>query len=306
MDQPADDDPRLEIDQGTGRPILAAPRRRLRPIHTAPKSKLGPCPFCPGEEHQTPPESDAIRPDGGAWTARAFPNLYPAAPHHEVIVEGDQHLDQPGDLSPARVRDALELWGRRVAALEALPDIRATFLFKNVGRFAGASVEHNHSQLLGLSFLPPRFELQLRRFRVHGDPVAAAVSTAEDDGRTIWRGDRFVLIAPPTPRLPDETWLVPLQRTDFLESAAEDEELSTAVFVAWRALRGALDRPAFNMWLHRIPDVPAGGYPWHFEIQPRTGFIAGLELGTDMTINAVRGAETAAKLRSSVPHLPGS
>ena len=44
----------------------------------------------------------------------------------------------------------------RIAALEARPGIGSTFFFKNVGALAGASIDHNHSQVLGLPELPPR------------------------------------------------------------------------------------------------------------------------------------------------------
>ena len=47
------------------------------------------CPFCPGNEHATPPEIMAIRPEGSepntpGWTGRVFPNKYPA-----LSIEGD-------------------------------------------------------------------------------------------------------------------------------------------------------------------------------------------------------------------------
>ena len=56
---------RIEYDSGTGRPILVAPQRRNRPLLTHAASDE-PCPFCPGEEHRTPPEVDAIRDGSGA------------------------------------------------------------------------------------------------------------------------------------------------------------------------------------------------------------------------------------------------
>mgnify|MGYP001395000565 CR=1 FL=1 len=48
-----------------------------------------------------------------------------------------------------------------------------------------------------------------------------------------------------------------------------------AVEVPWervQALRDALDRPACNLWLHRLPGAR---FHWHFELQPRTGQLAG-------------------------------
>ena len=41
------------------------------------------CPFCEGNESETPPEVQAVRPEGSApdspgWTVRVFPNKFPA------------------------------------------------------------------------------------------------------------------------------------------------------------------------------------------------------------------------------------
>ncbi len=55
---------------------FAAPRERIiAPIET--------CPFCPGNEHLTPPEVFAVRKNGAVadstgWTVRVVPNKYPA------------------------------------------------------------------------------------------------------------------------------------------------------------------------------------------------------------------------------------
>jgi UDPglucose--hexose-1-phosphate uridylyltransferase len=304
------DDPRLDHEFSTGRPILSAPRRRMRPLHTSPESDLGACPFCPGEEHQTPPEREAIREPGTAadqpgWRARAFPNLFPAAVWHEVIVEGEQHLTQPGDLPPDRLADAVDLWCRRIAAHEAEADVRVPFLFKNVGRFAGASVHHNHSQLLGLPFVPPRLELLLRRHRTHGCAVRHALAHADADGRVVHRSDHHVVLTPPTPRMPNELWLVPAAagRAPDVLDAVHRIDLVDALGAAFRAIRDAFDGPAFNIWLNRIPGEARGlgdPFPWSFQMQPRTGFLAGLELGGDMTINAMPAAESAERYRRAL------
>ena len=91
------DRPRILHDKGTDRPILMSPGRLSRPRTTgADQDRTEDCPFCAGNEHLTPPESDAVRADGSAkdspgWSARAFPNLFPAIEHHEVIARGLGH-----------------------------------------------------------------------------------------------------------------------------------------------------------------------------------------------------------------------
>ena len=295
-------DPRTVHDPTTGRPILLAPRRQQRPMHTGPQANAGACPFCQGQEAETPPEVGAVRDAGTAadapgWTARAFPNKYPANLHHEVSAEGRAHREQPCDLTLADWRDSLALCRARIRALEARPGIACAFLFKNVGALAGASIAHNHSQVLGLPALPPRLQLELQQAAALPHcPWCATLATAEAEGRLVHRSAQHAVIAPEPPKLPHETWLLPTRcDDDFL--ATDLDSLAEALHALFTAVAHGLGRPAFNVWLHR---APGARFHWHFELQPRTGQLAGLELGGDMYINALPAATSAAKLRAGL------
>lgn len=294
--------PSAQIEPTTGRPVLLAPRRQHRPRLTHTDASAAACPFCAGAEQQTTAELDAIRspesaPNHPGWRARAFPNKYPAAEHHEVIVEGSEHHEQPSALGPAIWADVITLWQRRIAALERLDGVACAFLFKNVGARAGASIVHNHSQLIGLPALPPR--LQLERdvaATLPRCPWCAALESADADGRLILRGPDHAVIVPEVPRLPHETWLLPLACADeFLTT--DPAALALVLDGLFQAVHRGLGSPALNLWLHRIP---AGGFHWHFELQPRSGSLAGLELGADVSINSIPAAVTAAKLRAGL------
>lgn len=289
------------VDPTTGRPILMAPQRHQRPILTANGAADWPCPFCPGNEAWTPPEVDAARAgsgaDGPGWSVRVFPNKYPACRCHEVIAEGSQHSEQPGDLDVATWHQALQVWQRRMRALERQPDVGFAFLFKNVGHLAGASIAHNHSQLIGLPGLPPRLQLELQQAAALDHcPWCATVESAEREGRLITETAHHVVLTPEPPKLPFETWLLPKAcDDDFL--AADLDSLAPALHQLFTAVRDSLGAPAFNMWLHR---APGQRLHWHFELQPRTGQLAGLELGGDMYINSLPARDAAARLRSAL------
>jgi len=301
--QPPDNTaPRQLVDPTTGRTILMAPQRQQRPIHTGPARVARPCPFCPGQEHETPPELSAVRAPGSAadrpgWRVRAFANKYPACAHHEVIAEGDRHCEQPSDLDVSVWRDTLLVWQQRTAAIELRADVRATFLFKNVGAAAGASIAHNHSQLLGLTTVPPRLLLELAQARAAGRcPWCADLATAGAGGRVVFAAAAHTVLVPDPPKLPFETWLLPNRCDDDFLSTDLDSA-AAALHALFVAVAGALGKPAFNMWLHRMPGE---AFHWHLELQPRTGQMAGLELGGDMYINSVPAAAAAARLRSAL------
>ena len=285
------------IEPTTGRPILLAPLRQQRPIHTGQAAGSRPCPFCPGQEAETPPEVDAERPDGSGWAARAFANKYPAAAHHEVIAEGARHCEQPAGLDVATWQRCLSVWQRRIAALERLPGVGCAFLFKNVGALAGASIAHNHSQVLGLPEPPPRLLLEQRCAAALPEcPWCATILTAAAEQRLIAATQNHVVLTPDPPRLPWETWLLPRRcADDFLTT--DIESLAAALLALFRAIDRGLGSPAFNLWLHRIPGAR---FHWHFELQPRTGQLAGLELGGDMYINSVPATTAALRLRQAL------
>src|SRR5439155_26509082 len=97
----------LRHDAVSDRLVIIAPGRGARP-HTLfalePESERGAaaCPFCPGNEGMTPPEiarspsgepggAGADRAGGAGWRIRVFPNLYPIADAHDVIVLSPDH-----------------------------------------------------------------------------------------------------------------------------------------------------------------------------------------------------------------------
>jgi UDPglucose--hexose-1-phosphate uridylyltransferase len=318
-------EPRTVVDPTTGRPILMAPKRQNRPMHTGAKASDKRCPFCSGNEEDTPPEVDAARTgdttaNQPGWSVRAFANLYPATKHHEVIAEGATHYEHPCDLDIETWRAAITVWQRRIIAIEAIDGIACAFLFKNVGARAGASIAHNHSQVIGLPQLPPRLELEREQQRRHGRClICASLATAEVEQRIVVATEQFVALAPDPPKLPFETWLMPRDCTsDFLQ--ADPAALATAMQQWLQAIGGGLNRPPCNLWLHRVPNALLNAqaaevgdsleepltntshesFHWHFELQPRTGQLAGLELGGDMYINSVPADVTAARMRAGL------
>jgi len=289
---------RILFDPSTGRPILMAPNRHQRPRDTDANTAASKrCPFCAGSEHETPPEVD--RTGDTAWTARAFPNKYPACRWHEVVAEGGTHTSHPAQIPPGVLRDALALWRRRIRFLESQEDVRCVFLFKNVGYAAGSSIDHNHTQLLGLPMLPPRLALELEQYRLDQDLFLKEIDSAHAQERVIYQGRHHVVLSPAAPKLPFETWLLPRSASDdFLDEKPDHtEDLVDCLSAHFLAVAAALDTPPLNSYLHRVPGEP---FHWHMEVQPRTGKLAGLELGGDMSINSVTGEEAARVLRQAL------
>jgi len=151
---------------------------------TLPAPAPGPvegCPFCPGAEHETPPEHWALRdhgaPDTPGWRVRAVPNRYPVITPpdgvHEVIVNCDRHVGAFWDLDDAEAAAATSAWALRETAVSGGEGAARTFLFLNQGAPAGASLQHTHAQLVGLPQDPPRLAAREAAFVAGPCPVCA-------------------------------------------------------------------------------------------------------------------------------------
>jgi galactose-1-phosphate uridylyltransferase len=131
----------------------------------SPRGPLG-CPFCPGNEHLTPPEVWADRdpgtgPDRPGWHVRVVPNKFPAfagppaAAHrngglyrseptagvHGVVIHNPDHEATLAGLPDPAVARVMAAWRRRLAAHRD-PSLGAVLIIVNQGRTAGASLEH--------------------------------------------------------------------------------------------------------------------------------------------------------------------
>lgn len=328
----------LRCDPTTGEWVILAPGRAARPqrVHRGGRESLpafdAACPFCPGNEHRTPPEIERT-PAGHGWQVRVVPNLFPAAGPgaepgpdagglyrsaggggaHEVIVESPRHDARMDEMPAAEVATALGVWRDRYRALAALPGIRGVTVFKNFGSGAGTSLAHAHSQVVAVPVDTPawvRARAQAARYAGEtGRNLYEDLVEAERGGeRRIADRGRFLAFVPFAAPAPFETWLAPTfgQASFDQVGDADLEDLAALVRDALRALRAACDDPDFNVV---VDSAPPGAehedlFRWHIRILPRVTTAAGFELGSGMGINTVTPEEAAARLRSAVALAP--
>jgi len=269
----------------TGDPVILAPAREQRPN----VFEGAPCPFCPGAEDQTPPETAR---DGEPWRIRVFPNRYPPTEHAEVIVESAKHDDAFDALSADHAARAVEMYFERYRAIDA----SYVSIFKNHGRLAGASIPHLHSQLVGTTFIP------LRPAR-EGEAFARATRCPLCDVSEhplIAETENYRWIASHGSRLAYQQWIVPKSHEHDLN---EPRELASLLQSSARAMRSLSD--SFNWAFITFPHQPRGH--WYVELFPRIAMIAGYELGTGTFINTIAPIDAAKTLSdASSPDTPAA
>lgn len=319
-------DPRVHHHALAARTVVVAPRRADRPhdLTGEPVSRrTAACPFCAGNESLTPPAILQVPANPGtAWHARIIPNRYPiveplAGPPstgdgrpahgvHDVVVESPAHVGSILEVEPLHWRDAWRLVRARLAMLADHGDIAWVTVFKNAGARAGASLEHLHSQLIGLDFVPPQMQAEMAAAATAADPFGDLISHATTAGRLVTTAADLVALVPPAPRQPFETWILPRSREAFLHETS-DARLEALADLT-RDVVGRIDRVVagvdFNWWLHQAPYGPhaapvVGRWHWHLEILPRLANFAGFELGTGCHISTVEAATAARLLRDA-------
>lgn len=313
-----------------GRPEAFAAKNDVGPI-TGP-SRVDWCPFCPGNETRTPPEILALgRKNGGpnmkGWAVRVVPNKFPAVelkqePRrycrpknaipvqtrpgygvHEVLIETPAHNCHPGALEQSQMRLVVEAYRQRYADLAQNENLRFIQIFRNHGREAGASIEHPHSQLIALPFIPAKVQQEIERahhyYLEHGDcPYCRILDRELGSGRrVIMANEAFVAYIPFAARLPFETWIVPRRHQSSLTemSPLEADHLAGILNQVLGLFARALQNPPYHYYLHGAPlrAVELPHYHWHLELIPKLTTVAGFEMGTGVFINTTRPEEAA-------------
>jgi UDPglucose--hexose-1-phosphate uridylyltransferase len=182
-------------------------------------------------------------------------------------------------------------------------------IFKNVGQSAGASLEHVHSQLIALPFIPEVLDGELRtaaKFRkTTGKCLFCQLLADElrDPSRLVIENDHFAAICAYAGRQPYETWIVPKSHTSLYTELSNAQSHSLAAILGDLVQRlGTVLAPlAYNLVLHTAPidDERAAPFHWHWELIPRSTSLAGFEWGTGMYINSVSPERAAIRLRTS-------
>jgi UDPglucose--hexose-1-phosphate uridylyltransferase len=327
--------PEFRKDPIIGCCVIISTERAKRPQPTLGKSSSADgesCPFCPGNENQTPPEVLAYRepktePNAPGWRVRVVPNKYPAVVTdkpwaaradglyessdalgvHEVIIEAPDHTLDIAGLTEAQLAAVLCAYRDRILELKKDRRWRYILIYKNQGGPAGATLEHCHSQLIALPAVPKQAREEIDGARAYFDSTGRCLycdivqQELSDQKRWVAESDRFIVLCPYASRFPYETWILPKFHSPSFERTSGDEygELARCLKETLIRLNRRLDNPPLNYLIHSTPlDDRAGDYyDWHFEVLPKLTQVAGFEWGSGSFINPVAPEDAARLLR---------
>ena len=331
--------PELRQDPATQEWVIIATERArrpedfARPPRTQPEREgARPCPFCPGNESLTPPETLAYRrdgqPNGPGWWVRVVPNRFPALTpegsqerredvrlfrrmdgvgQHEVVIDSPDHRGTFCLFDDKQVEEILLVYRERYLELSRQRWARLIIVFRNHGVGAGTSLAHPHSQIIATSVVPinlrRKHEQAIRYFDAVGrclyrDVVEQELSVGQ---RVVVQTEDFVAFHPFASRSPFETWIAPTQMQASFGVITMDEakRLAKVLKTVLAKLYYGLNDPDYNFVIHTAPvgDEHKEYYLWHIQIVPRLTTQAGFEMGSGIYITTALPEETAEFMR---------
>ncbi len=283
--------PELRKDPIIGRWVIIATERAKRPDQFGSQAYENPpektCPFCEGNESQTPPEIYSLRPkhtprNTPGWDLRVVPSIAPflriegdldrrgkgvydimnGIGAHEVIIEAGQHIGNMADLSEEQIVKVLNCYIDRMNDLEKDKRFKYVLIFKNHGWSAGGGrVRHTKSQLIATPVNPKRVKEELlgarQYYEYHERCIFCDLIKQElaSKDRLILDIDGFIAITPFAARFPFEIWILPKKHScDFTHlEVGQRLDLARVMKIVLSKLKKGLNDPPYNYLLHTAP-----------------------------------------------------
>ncbi len=224
---------------------------------------------------------------------------------HEVIIESPRHTESLAELNTAEVALVFAAYAERLRYWRGVPGVQHVSIFKNVGRDAGASLQHSHSQLIATNRVPGLVQQVTRRLQAHHARVGSCLqcdllrAEIEQKNRVVSQTDSFVAYCPFASRFPMQVRVTSKEHLPCFSDlhARPLAELARLTLRIVRWLEALRPGTAYNMLIHTCPVVFKGAREsqhWAMDIFPRASRMAGFELSTGAMINAIY-PEAAAK-----------
>jgi UDPglucose--hexose-1-phosphate uridylyltransferase len=299
--------------------VIVTPERADRPF----QEKETKCPFCPND--------DEIKVD---WEVLTVENKYPSltpdpgpillqedivieAPAYgacKVIITSRKHDEQIEDMTAEQVHRVLQEYLRVFNELDELEGIQYVAQFENRGKSIGVSLNHPHTQVYALPFVPPKIVQEIRQFEVKwkSEETCLLCETIENEVkaavRIVQETENFISAVPFSARLPYEVHIYPkMHVSSLIELEGFLMELGMLIQDTVKRYSTLFDENAYVMIMHTRPSEGEHPY-WHFHIEfyppwrdkSRRKYLAGIEKGTGTYTNDSIPEHTAKELREAI------
>lgn len=252
--------------------------------------------------------SGKLIPSKTDWSVRCFPNAFPIlsgrAGRHEVIVETAEHGTLWEDLSQKQLALVFEAYQNRFRSLYRPKNAKYVLLFKNFGAKSGASIPHEHAQVVSFPFVPEAVANEVKK--------AAVLDAWAKNEKAVCENDFFKAICPPVSLYPYEVCILAkdvknteagkrglnqkksdVRFEDF--SAEQGSALLSLMQTLIRKIKKVQGAPDYTVAFHAAP--PRKRMRFHVEIVPRKAVWGGFELGSGVLVDFKSPQDALRELR---------
>lgn len=294
--------------------VIIAPKRSARPtsFKECIETNAGRCVFC--NNHEEPVYSIE---SSDSWLIKVAHNPYGALSpyqkdsygYQEVVIESPHHIINFSEHEPLHIKTLLDVYAIRSDALKKKPHIRYVTIFKNSGPHAGATLQHMHSQIFALPFVPEKVQEEVAVLAAyHSKHKRCAIcdvvrSEITDTVRLVYESDTIMALCPFASEYPYELLIIPKKHTVSLSKTNQDTRYDIAQVL--KASADFLDNQQLD-FNYYINDMHHAGTHTYIRITPRIGapkVYGGLETATGLTVNAVSPERAAEEYRQHVHSL---
>jgi UDPglucose--hexose-1-phosphate uridylyltransferase len=194
------------------------------------------------------------------------------------------------------IKEAILIAISRVKTLSKQPDIEYVAYFKNERPEAGASINHQHSQIIALGVIPHSIQEQHRVFaQVRANtgfsPLYSILDHERGGTRIIRETKHFVALCPYASRFALEVLIIPLRDSHSYTTLSDEEAADLSEIIHSCAYKLSTINAPFNIeWMHSHQE---NGFHWYVSITPRLNIWAGFEIETDIIVNPVPPEDAA-------------
>lgn len=310
----------LRIDPITQDIVVFSEDRLKRPISSHSSKEIEnmqndnkDCPFCRKNEAYCEKYTYKIE-DKNGWLVKSVYNKFPIINQqsdyiygrHEVMVDTYRHSGSFYDMSILEYKNLFRMYKNRYIDFINDNKIEYISIFKNFKREAGASLDHPHSQIISLSFIPPEIkkEIIIAQKYYEENNKCLYKKLIEDeiklDERVVHNSDMFLIIIPYATKYTGEIRIIFKQKIDFHEiDESHIKELAIIFKKLFKSINDENGCISFNLYIHGYPNnIKCKEYfNTHIHIIPRKYNVGGFELSTGAYVSSIKPENLAKKLK---------
>ncbi|MGL4361940.1 MAG: galactose-1-phosphate uridylyltransferase [Cellulosilyticaceae bacterium] len=282
---------------------LYVSNRQNRPMINKENTKE--CPFCVHNNNELE-EIKMMIPVEDGDCIRIVNNKYPVTSTeiegvHDVVIDTIDHYKKPYQYKTIHWVALFTALQKRWIEIAKMKNINMIQIFKNNGERAGASIEHQHWQIIALEKIPKVF---LKYYETLANKKDCIFCNTTNVGEIIL-DDEWVMVAPYASQVSNETWIIPKNHKATLGELNKDEILGLAkkvqqVILCYEQLKNNLD---YNICIMNGMPNKKDMFHLHIKIIPRKNYFAGFELATGCCINEVTPKEHADVMKKIIKNL---